>query len=259
VSFERRADGAIEITGKLPVGGSRSETLAVDSPALFLGAAIRSELEKAGVRLAGTVRLVGDGEKLREGAMEVFVWKSRLVDAVAVANRRSQNFYAEQILKTLGAARSGQGSFQNGAAAVLDFAKAAHLPESTVSVTDGCGLGPDNKATPQAIAALLEVVYRSRIQGAFYNSLAVNGEAETTLRNRMGESGMRGRIHAKTGTIKSGGISALSGYATALDGEAYSFSVLCNGFNPGGLCQARELEDAVCYAIVGEKPAPRTK
>ena len=31
-----------------------------------------------------------------------------------MANRRSQNFCAEQILKTLGAARFGKGSFETG-------------------------------------------------------------------------------------------------------------------------------------------------
>ena len=117
--------------------------------------------------------------------------------------------------------------------------------------SDGCGLSPDDRATPDAISALLEVLYRSKLQKPFYDSLAVNGEAETTLRNRLKDPALRGRIHAKTGTIKTGGISALSGYAEATDGEVYAFSVLVNGFRAGGLDQAWALEDAVCYALVG--------
>jgi D-alanyl-D-alanine carboxypeptidase/D-alanyl-D-alanine-endopeptidase (penicillin-binding protein 4) len=95
------------------------------------------------------------------------------------------------------------------------------------------------------------VIYRSKVQEAFYGSLATNGQPETTLRNRMTEPAMRGRIHAKTGTIKANGASALSGYAEAADGEIYAFSVLVNGFRSGAVGAATGLEDAVCYALVG--------
>jgi len=100
------------------------------------------------------------------------------------------------------------------------------------------------------VAALLEVIYKTPMRDAFFNSLAVNGQAETTLRNRLGTPEMKGRIHAKTGTIKSGGISALSGYVEAANGEVYAFSILSNGFAPGRLDQARKLEDAICRALV---------
>jgi len=259
VTFQREPDGAISVGGRMPVGDSRSENIAVDDPPLFLGAAIRAEMEKLGIRVLGQTRLVKDDEMRTAGATEIFVWKSKLIDSISMANRRSQNFCAEQILKTLGAARFGKGSFETGVAAVREFTRAAYLPDEAETQSDGCGLSPDDRATPDAISALFEVLYRSKLQEAFYDSLAVNGEAETTLRNRMKEPAMRGRIHAKTGTIKTGGISALSGYAEATDSEVYAFSILVNGFRPGGLDQAWALEDAVCCTLVGVPEEPRRK
>ena len=260
VEFKRDPAGGLLVTGRVGVGSSQSETIAVDEPAVYFGAALRAELEKLRVRVRGACRLAAEGDALTAEATEVFLYKSRLRDAIMVANRRSQNFYAEQIFKLIGSTRDGKGSFENGAAVVREFTTAAHLPESAASTCDGCGLSPDNKATAQAVCALLEVMYRSKFQEVFYASLATNGEAETTLRNRMAEKGMAGRIHAKTGTIKSGGISALSGYAQAPDGELYTFSILCNGFKPAAFGEARALEDAVCYAIVGlQKEAPKGK
>ena len=235
VTFERGEDGAIVVSGRLPAGVSRSETIAVEDPALFLAAALQTEMAKAGIRLDGQPRLVSDYEKPQPGAQEIFVWKSRLLDSISAANQRSQNFCAEQILKTLGAARFGKGSFESGAAAVREFTRAAHLPDEAVTLVDGCGLSPEDRATPQAVSAMLEVIYRSKMQEAFFGALATNGEPETTLRNRMTDPAMRGRIHAKTGTIKANGVSALSGYAEATDGEIYAFSVLVNGFRSGAV------------------------
>lgn len=252
VRFERDPAGnGIVVTGRVALGASRSETVAVDDPPIFLGTAIRLRLEKLGIVVRGNIRLAADAEKLGPSASEIFVWKSKLADAVAVANRRSQNFYAEQILKTLGAVRYGKGSFGNGIAAVREFTRAARMPDGAIVTVDGSGLSAGNQATPQAMCALLEIAYRSTLKEVFYASLAANGDAETTLRGRMTEKPMLGRIHAKTGTIKSNGVSALSGYAEAADGETYAFSILVNGAKPGRFGEARAVEDAICYAIVG--------
>ncbi len=252
VTFERGEDGAIVVSGRLPVGAGRSETIAVEEPALYLAAALQTEVAKAGIRLDGKARLVSENEKPQPGAKEIFAWKSNLLDSICAANKRSQNFCAEQILKTTGAARFGKGSFESGVAAVREFTRAVHLPDEAVTLVDGCGLSPEDRATPQAVSAMLEVIYRSKMQEAFFGALATNGEPETTLKKRLADDpAMRGRIHAKTGTIKANGASALSGYARAADGEVYAFSILINGFRPGGLGAAWALEDSVCYALVG--------
>jgi D-alanyl-D-alanine carboxypeptidase/D-alanyl-D-alanine-endopeptidase (penicillin-binding protein 4) len=252
LSFERADDGAIVVSGRLPAGVSRSETIAVEEPALYLAAALQTEMAKAGIRLDGRPRLVGDFEAPRAGSKEIFVWKSKLLDSICAADKRSQNFCAEQILKTMGAARFGKGSFESGTAAVREFTRAAHLPDEAVTLVDGCGLSPEDRATPQAVCAMLEVIYRSEMQETFFGALPTNGEPETTLKKRLADDrAMAGRIHAKTGTLKANGISALSGYAEAADGEIYAFSVLINGFRSGAVGAATALEDAVCYAMAG--------
>jgi len=251
VVFERTKDGALEIGGSIRVGATRSDSITVETPPLFLASAIRRELTTLGVRVLGKDRLVTASEKALPEAREIFVWRSRLTDAIVVANRRSQNFYAEQILKTLGAAHSGIGTFESGIRAVQEFVSAAGFPEGTVLLTDGSGLSPGSRATPQAIVALLEIMHRSKLRDAFFGSLAVNGDQETTLRHRMTEPPARARIHAKTGTIKTRGISALSGYAEGPNGEMYAFSILTNDFRPGRLYKVRAMEDAVCRALMG--------
>ena len=251
VMFVRQADGALEVGGCIRIGRTRTESIAVEEPALFLASAIRAQLSTLGITVQGRDRTAGENETALPEAREIYVHQSRLTDAVAVANRRSQNFYAEQILKTLGAARTGVGSFRSGITAVQEFLTKSGFPAGTVLLADGSGLSPGNRATPQAIAALLEIMYRSELRDAFFDSLAVNGNQETTLRKRMTAPPMRGRIHAKTGTIKTRGVRALSGYAEALNGQVYAFAILTNGFRPGRLSKVWAMEDAVCRALVG--------
>ena len=259
VTFLRAANGATVVKGKIRSGQSRSENITVLTPPLYLGKAIREALAKQGVQVSGKTRLVRENENVGASARTIFVWNSKLTDAIRIANQRSQNFYAEQILKTLAAERGGTGTFENGTKAVLAFAESIGLARGTVTLADGCGLSPGNQATPRAVVSLLDVMYRSKLKDIFYNSLAVNGKRATTLRSRLTETAFRGRIHAKTGTIKSRGISALSGYAEAHDGATYAFSILVNGFQPGAFYRARNLENALCRALIGVPAASGRK
>ena len=252
VGFSRAAGGAIVVEGTIESGRPYAESITVEEPALFLGQVLCRELEKAGVTLQGAARLVRGGEKAGDKATELYVWRSSLTEAITIANQRSQNFYAEQIFKTIGASEGRPGSFESGAATVRAFCRATKLPDGVVTLVDGCGLSLEDKATAQALAGMLEAMYRSKFREPYFNSLAANAEPKSTLRKRLGEPWMAGRIHAKTGTIESRGISALSGYAEALDGETYVFSILTNGAS--GLSRARELEDAVCRALVQAPP-----
>ena len=248
ISFARDPSGAVIVEGTVEIGHTRTESITVEEPALFLGQALSHELEKAGVTLQGTARLIRGGEEISKTASELYVWRSGLKESITIANQRSQNFYAEQVFKTLGASGGHPGSFESGAAAVRAFCRAIRLPDGVVTLVDGCGLSLEDKATAQALTGLLEAMYRSKLREPYINSLATNAEPKSTLRHRLGEPWMAGRIHAKTGTIESRGISALSGYAEALDGEVYCFSVLVNG--AASLGHAYSLEDDVCRALV---------
>ena len=254
LAFAREPDGTIAITGRIRSKVARAENITVEQPALYLGAALRRAFADETVAVRGKTRLVRGGEKARPEAREVFAWQSKLADAVGVANRRSQNFYAEQIFKTLGASKYGVGSFRAGAQAVQDHLVAAGFPAGAVQLADGCGLSPANHATPQAVVALLEMMYNSPLRDLYMDSLAANGDATGTLRHRLTEAGSRGRIHAKTGTIRSRGISTLSGYAKASDDRVYAFSILTNGCPAARFGKVRAMEDAVCRALLGIEP-----
>jgi len=256
--FSQGGNGVYVVSGRIRVGNRRGESLPVDDPPMYLAAAIKKELAQVGVTLMGEARMIRPGEVFKPEAQTLCAWESPLAYAVKVANQRSQNFFAEQILKTLGASKRGVGSRAAGITEVRAFLKEAGIADGSVSLTDACGLSPGNAATPRAIVKLLTFMHGSKEGEVFLDSLAVNGAGSGTMRNRLKEKAAAGRIHAKTGTVKSRGVSALSGYAMTKDNEMLAFSILINGASREGYYAAKLLENAACRAMLGV-PEPKRK
>src|SRR5690606_3630711 len=148
------------------------------------------------------------------------VWRraAPLPRTLAVTNRRSQNLYAECLLKTLGrlpeARRPGAplrleagGSWARGAAVVADFARRCGADPRAVRVADGSGLSRDNALSARALVAVLRAAARGPHAATFRASLARPGE-EGTLSRRLRDLGPGVTLEAKTGTLT--GAAALS-------------------------------------------------
>jgi D-alanyl-D-alanine carboxypeptidase/D-alanyl-D-alanine-endopeptidase (penicillin-binding protein 4) len=80
----------------------------------------------------------------------------------------------------------------------------------------------------------------------FVQSLPGSGDADGSLRQRLKAPPYRGNVFAKTGTIE--GVSALSGYARALSGRVYAFSILLN--HTHGLEPAHQAQDHIVMALI---------
>jgi PBP4 family serine-type D-alanyl-D-alanine carboxypeptidase len=170
----------------------------------------------------------------------------RLVDLVRVVNKRSQNFFAEQILKTLGAVVEGEGSFDEGAEVVRDLLRGFGVSTRSVVIADGSGLSRNDIVTARVTTELLVSMRSHPVFDHYYDSLLIAGKDGDP--RRLNSPAAIGNVHVKTGTLR--GVSALSGYATTLDGELLAFSVITNGM-PGGKGASIALEDAVAEALAG--------
>ena len=112
-------------------------------------------------------------------------------------------------------------------------------------------------ASSQDIAAIgHRVVHGGEL---FRESLAVNGATVGTLRHRLKEKAAVRRIHGKTGTITSRGVSALSGYARLRKGETVAFCILINDFPSQNYYSAKLIENSICRAILGVPEPTRKK
>ncbi len=238
-------------------GVARSVT--VVDPANFAAAAFRTVLEGAGIRVGGSVRMVrrSEGSPISFGAVSTGGGSATpprvlgthlsptLREVTAVTNHVSQNLFAESLFKTVGRVALGDGSFQSGALAVQYFLECERpFDFSEIRIVDGSGLSPINRVTPRATIHLLDLMTRTDVWDAFYESLPEAASplgGQHSLRGRMGGTPAARNLRAKTGTIAN--VSGLSGYVHAADGELLAFSILTNDIP--STSAAKRTEDAI--------------
>jgi D-alanyl-D-alanine carboxypeptidase/D-alanyl-D-alanine-endopeptidase (penicillin-binding protein 4) len=236
------------LSGSLPEG-SRMVRLVrrVDDPRLLAGYALRAVLRQVGIEVGASVKPGGSGQK----ALLVAHRSRSLGDLLGALGKESDNFYAEMILRAIGA-RAGGGpvSADAGAEAVRKAVEGMGVVDPAMVIKNGSGLFDANRATPAATTALLRLLHRDPSAGPEYVAQLSVGGADGTLRHRFREwEGVRA-IRAKTGTLDA--VAALSGYVLPPPGRApVAFSVFVNGI-PGKVNAARPSMDRVVDAIARE-------
>jgi D-alanyl-D-alanine carboxypeptidase/D-alanyl-D-alanine-endopeptidase (penicillin-binding protein 4) len=157
-----------------------------------------------------------------------------------LTNRPSDNYFAETLIKDLGARFGGVGSTAAGVRVVKSaLARFGVRP----TVVDGSGLSYADRTTARQVVTFLGGLRRGPAGSAFDGSLA--GACRSgTLGGRMCGTAASGNCRGKTGTLPA--VSSLSGYCRAANGHTIGFSILMNGVNVG---RARFRQDNMAAAI----------
>jgi D-alanyl-D-alanine carboxypeptidase/D-alanyl-D-alanine-endopeptidase (penicillin-binding protein 4) len=237
----------IEITGTLGRGsGAYKVRRSVADPGLFTGGAFAlmlaeaSQSERLPVRI-GTAPQVNPSVET-EASLELPLVLEHLDghDVLLVARRQSpplfeivggvlaysNNFTAEQILRTLGWRMTGDpGDWDNGTEVVRGYWIALGNDPDALVFENGSGLSEMGRVTTSGLVDLMAVAARTQAQGeGLIDTLPVAG-VEGTLRTRLRRSGKR--VRAKTGTLD--GVSGLTGVITTEAGiPQVAFSILIN-------------------------------
>ena len=159
-------------------------------------------------------------------------------------NRVSDNFYAEMLLKQLGARIRGNGTTTAGTRVVVAELAERGVPLDGVRIADGSGLSRYDRLTARALAALLISAWSdATIKDPFVASLPIAG-VSGTLEDRMTKPPAYANVYAKTGTTETA--STLSGYVRT----RYVFSILQNGY-PIAWYYARKTQDRFATVLAG--------
>lgn len=229
VGVSRRA-GSPTVVASGSVGHRRtwSGDVTVVEPPLYLASAFTRVLEEEGIEVAAPPELRTEPLPAGMPLQPLHYHETPIVPVLSVCNKRSQSFFAEQVLKTLGAERRGRGTWANGLAEVADFLASLGLDPARYRIADGSGRSRENRASAGAYAEFLQALAtRWPHFDAYYPTLAISGDREGSLRNRMLGAYTRGRVYAKTGNIA--GVVTLAGYVEAASGKRYAFVILANG------------------------------
>jgi D-alanyl-D-alanine carboxypeptidase/D-alanyl-D-alanine-endopeptidase (penicillin-binding protein 4) len=218
--------GDVTVSGSVPSRGVWWSTpIAIDDPPAFFGSALRNRLRNAGIEILGDIVL--EPTKPDNAWTLVAETESGILPTIAVTNKRSQGFYAEQLFKTLAAEKTGLGSWTNALSTQKAFFTAVGLDPSRYDLHDGSGLSPQNRVSSADVVAFLRAMNTHPYGEQWKATMALSGDPDGTLRHRLREASMRGRVLAKTGSLR--GVSTLAGYVTAQSGKTYVFAILLNG------------------------------
>jgi D-alanyl-D-alanine carboxypeptidase/D-alanyl-D-alanine-endopeptidase (penicillin-binding protein 4) len=251
----------LKIGGRIRVGEVDTVQVSQRDPVRLASAALLQALERRGIEVQSGVRIAWDaGEAVGPGSCttgRTIADSSTLGDALqdpetstppaqecADATRitglssppmaeivrailePSQNWMAEQLVRTLGEERGQKGSWREGFQVERDFlTQEVRVDSLDITYHDGSGMSAYNLVTPRAMVRVLEYMRASSNSGIFRNALASPGEEESTLRSRL--STLESRVFAKTGTLTH--VNSLSGYVFTDSGRELIFSVLSNG------------------------------
>jgi D-alanyl-D-alanine carboxypeptidase/D-alanyl-D-alanine-endopeptidase (penicillin-binding protein 4) len=235
----------LNITGGLPLGTKREESMAMTDPARFTLIAFKEALVRQGVRWRGQARLGPAPAGARTLASHA---SPPLSDITRQMLRASNNLIAETLLLHLGVrGRGGPGTWEKGVSELRKFLEQAGWKPDSYRLSDGSGLSRYNAVSPGQLTRLL---HHMPTQGGAYPALLVGlpvGGVSGTLEERLTDPGLRGRLRAKTGTMS--GVSSLAGYLDTRDGQTLVLAILANGF-VGPPDKVRALQDGIVELLV---------
>jgi serine-type D-Ala-D-Ala carboxypeptidase/endopeptidase (penicillin-binding protein 4) len=210
-------------------------------PALMAAQVFRSDLRHAGVGVHGGAAIgVAPAQAAPLGDVE----SAPLAALVRHMDVYSDNFYAEMLLKEVGAVQGGGGSAPAGLAVERRLLRAAGVPLDGVRMVDGSGLSLLDRWTPLGLVTLLRTMWQDNdLRPYLIPALPIAGETGT-LEHRMRRAPARGLVRAKTGTTDNS--SALSGFV----GDRYVFSILENG-SPVRTLSAEQSQNRFAQVLAG--------
>lgn len=221
-----RGTNTIRLSGNLPLDHEGDyERVPVEDSAKYVGTVLKETLEQQGITFAPKSEVLIQTIPL--AAVKWTQFESLpLKEIVQYLNKRSDNYYAEMLLKTLGAAKKGKGSAATGAEVVMETVSTLG-GNTTFDMMDGSGLTRYNLISARQIAAVLEGMTKESTFATYNESLPI-AAIDGTLKNRLKDTLAANNLHAKTGSMT--GVNTLSGYITTKGGEKLVVSIMFNGY-----------------------------
>lgn len=180
-----------------------------------------------------------------------------LSDIIAETNRKSNNLYAETLMKTLGKEYCGSGCYDSSYVAVRGLLEETGVTGHKTIIRDGSGLSRENLLSADFLCDLLMKMTLSPSFEDFFNSLPRPGGIGTLEYEMQSVPfSIKDRIRMKSGSM--GGVRCLSGYIIPETGareDMIIFSLLVNGYTVP-LYRIQRALDSIILSLAAYCPQP---
>ena len=239
----------VEVVGQIKLAdGHWWSRRRVDDPARFAAEVFREALRSRDIII---------GKRIKFGSIPltarplVFHDSDPLSAIVREMNKSSDNYFAECVLKTMGAesrATPAPATWADGQAAMQTYLAKIGLPPGTYKSNNGSGLFSSTQVSAKQLVTLLRAAHADyRIGPDLLASLPVGG-MDGTLAKRWHGSPAAGRVRAKTGTLQT--VRTLAGYVGIDSARPLAFAILVNDIPPGQRPASRDMADDMLETIV---------
>jgi serine-type D-Ala-D-Ala carboxypeptidase/endopeptidase (penicillin-binding protein 4) len=242
-----RGTNSIIVRGGVPARTGLTEVfVTIENPIQYFATVTAETFARGGLKVQGEV--VVTGHDARADWQPVSQHATPLNVLVFVVNKKSQNHYAEEVVKMLGAEEKKEGSWAAGTAVVTDWLTGkVGVPAGEYHQADGSGMSRDNRASANAFIHLLRYMWKSPWREDFVSSLPYSGDPDSKFGHRLRQAPFARQVYAKTGYIV--GVVGLSGYVHAASGKIYAFSFLFNRYHVG-VYAVYQLQDELLREII---------
>ena len=229
-------------SGEIIDSAEQTEKLNLANPEKYFLTLFKEHLGKEKISTFGEL----DKKTLPDGSVYLAKINRSLETVLTNLNKESDNLNAEMILYALALKDSTAPALaKNGIEIIKSLLDSLGLDPDDYSLADGSGVSRYNLVSAELLIELLKYMYKHPEFYPYYNSLSIAG-VDGTLDERMKNTAAEGNVHAKTGTLA--GVSSLSGYVSAKNGNIIAFSIMMQNYVEKSSV-ARSFQDKICELL----------
>jgi len=216
----------IFLEGRIPMNKGKFEVKgALPNPPLFFLQTLNKQLKANGIKTKEDIVISQTAIKYKAILIER---KSPLLKEIAsYTNRKSDNFFAETLLKAIGKSR-GEGSTANGIRVIQSYLSERNINPGNFNITDGSGLSRNNLITAKGMCDLLKHNLKNSKTSFMELGLSIAGKTGSFKGLGKGTC-YEGTLRGKSGYMRN--VRSYAGIYQNDKGEKIVFCIILNDYN----------------------------